>query len=365
MTRSISRNDTFADTYRQSRERFLAAAGEAGATLSSFRHPYATGPDGGALYVDLARLGSPDARQALLCVSGTHGIEGYTGSACQVQLLRSGDAPPTDTSLLLLHTLNPFGVAHRRRVNEDNIDLNRNFVDHRTPPRNLRYPTLHGALVPEDWDGPARAGADLEIQRLAMDPEWGVRGVQAAITYGQWTHPTGLFYGGEAPAWSHQILRAVATGELRGHARVAYVDLHTGLGEWGRGEPIFRGGSGADARRRALDWYGDALTFSEDGSSSSTPLDGNTARAVAESLTPEQELTAITLEFGTLDGLRVLDALRADNWLYQQTAPSPELRSTIKESISAAFYPIDEQWRHAVLKRAREVLGQAMAGLAG
>ena len=35
-------------------------------------------------------------------------------------------APPL--RCVLLHALNPFGFAWRRRVNEDNVDLNRNFL---------------------------------------------------------------------------------------------------------------------------------------------------------------------------------------------------------------------------------------------
>ena len=32
-------------------------------------------------------------------------------------------------ALVLLHALNPFGVAWVRRANEENVDLNRNFLD--------------------------------------------------------------------------------------------------------------------------------------------------------------------------------------------------------------------------------------------
>jgi hypothetical protein len=360
MTSSTPLPDTFADTYRQARALFLDAANDAGAALSSFRHPAATDPDGEPLYADLARIGSPDATRVLLCVSGTHGIEGYTGSACQVDLLRSGATRP-DTAVVALHALNPFGFAHRRRVNEDNVDLNRNFVDHADPPGNDRYPKLHDALVPADWSGPSRDAADARIVRLAT--EWGGREVQGAITNGQWTHPDGLFYGGTAPVWSHRLLRTVATAELRGHRRIAYIDLHTGLGPWGNGEPIFRGGTGPDVLSRARTWYGDALTVSEDGTSSSTPINGNTARAIAESTVDGQALTAITLEFGTLSGLEVLDALRADNWLYLRENPADDLRRSIKKKITDAFYPDDEQWRRTVLARGREVFEQAFTGL--
>ncbi len=35
-----------------------------------------------------------------------------------------------NTGALLIHALNPYGFAWTRRVTEDNVDLNRNFVDH-------------------------------------------------------------------------------------------------------------------------------------------------------------------------------------------------------------------------------------------
>jgi len=66
----------------------------------------------------------------LVLISGTHGIEGFAGSACQAGILHAGIELPPDTGLLLVHAINPYGFAWGRRVNEDNVDLNRNFVSH-------------------------------------------------------------------------------------------------------------------------------------------------------------------------------------------------------------------------------------------
>lgn len=356
----VSPESVFSESYAEARERFLATATQAGAELTTFRHPGATAPDGTALHVDLARLGSSTAGRVLLCVSGTHGVEGYAGSACQLALLHA--VVPADTSMLLVHALNPYGFAYRRRVNEDNVDLNRNFVDHADPPPNTDYAQVHPALVPAEWDGTARKAADERLLQLAA--EHGARRLQAVITYGQWTHADGLFYGGNRPVWSHQVLRTIVGEQLRGHHRIAYIDLHTGLGAWGRGEPIFRGGVGPDVRDRARAWYGPELTVPAQGTSSSTPITGNTAHAVIEAVSEGQELTAITLEFGTLPGPEVLDALRADNWLHVQPDPPAALAKAIKYRISAAFYPAEYSWRRAVLDRSREVFDQAFAGLA-
>ena len=104
--------------------------------------------------------------------------------------------------------------------------------------------------------------------------------------------------------------------------------------------------------------------MSEAGTSSSTPIIGNTAHAVADELDGRTTLTAITLEFGTLAGPMVLDALRADNWLRLQSEPEAADAATVKQSIRDAFYPADAEWRQAVWERAQEVFRQTFAGLA-
>jgi hypothetical protein len=354
----------FSQSYRQARERFCSAASAAGAELSSYRNGVAQGPDSEDLCTDVAWLGPRAATNVVFAVSGTHGVEGYCGSACQLSLL-TGElvrAAPANTAFLLVHALNPYGFAYDRRVNEDNVDLNRNFIDHDNPPGNEGYPEIHPALVPADWEGNARAAADAALLQIAAAR--GPRYLQEVVTAGQWTHPDGLFYGGTKPVWSHWVLREVAGAFLPGRKRVAYIDLHTGLGERAAGEPIFRGGRDSGAHDRARTWYGARLSRAEDGTSSSTEIRGNSANLVADVLRAGEELTAITLEFGTLPGIEVLNALRADNWLSLQSEVRDDVRVAIKQQIREAFSPPETDWREAVLARANVVFAQALAGLA-
>lgn len=120
----------FEPDYVSARAAFQSAASAAGASLETLPHPL-TGLQGEDLSVDTAWLGPRGARRVLLSISGTHGVEGLHGSGCQVAFLRhiTGSSLPPDTSLLLVHALNPFGFSWLRRVNEDNIDVNRNYVD--------------------------------------------------------------------------------------------------------------------------------------------------------------------------------------------------------------------------------------------
>lgn len=352
----------FPDSYTDARERFRQAAAGRGARLTTFANEERRGPAGERLFTDVACVTPADADRVLVLVSGVHGIEGFAGSAAQVQFLEDNwaDLPPR-TAVVLVHALNPFGFAHERRVNEDNVDINRNFVDHARPPDNADYEAVHAALLPEDWDGPGRRAADAALQRVVL--ERGERYLQAAITRGQYRHPDGLFYGGSAPVWSNRVWRDVVRQVIVGFARVAYIDLHTGLGERGQGEPIFRGGRDQGALDRARDWYGDALTQSENGTSSSTPIGGNTAAALTDELPGDTELTAITLEFGTEPGVLVLTALRADNWLYQRGDPQGPEAEQVGRRMRAAFHVDDRAWESSVLAESRRYIAAACAGL--
>lgn len=130
-------------------------------------------------------------------VSGTHGVEGFCGSGCQVALLADGfvEARPSGCAVVLLHALNPYGFAWLRRVNEDGVDLNRNFQDFSQPlPDSSAYEELHDALVPREWDGLVRAEADRALAEYVAKRD--MRAYQAAVSTGQYTRPTGLFCGG-------------------------------------------------------------------------------------------------------------------------------------------------------------------------
>jgi hypothetical protein len=111
----------------------------------------------------VALLGAQNPENLLVLISGTHGVEGFCGSGCQIGYLADQlyEALSSTTGLLLVHALNPFGFAWLRRVNEDNIDLNRNFHDFSKPlPWSESYEALHNLLIPEQWEGARRDKAD-------------------------------------------------------------------------------------------------------------------------------------------------------------------------------------------------------------
>ena len=149
--------------FADQRARFLGAATAAGARLTHYPHPL-KGPFGEDLGTDVAVLGDPAAKRLLVLLSGTHGVEGYYGSQCQAKwlsMLAGCSALPEDVAVVVIHLINPWGTAWLRRVNEDNIDLNRNQLNFAAAlPDNQAYAALHGIYDFAELRGPQRQRAD-------------------------------------------------------------------------------------------------------------------------------------------------------------------------------------------------------------
>ena len=355
---------TLAPDYPEARRRFRSTAADAGAVVGAFAHPEAVGPDGGELTIDVAELGPSDAVAALLIVSGTHGVEGFAGSALQTRLLSESTLRPLPSGLrvVLVHALNPYGFAWTRRTNEDNIDLNRNFIDwSQPPPHNDDYDGLADLLVPDTWDPDTRKSTTAEL--LAAAERLGLDEFQRAVTAGQYRHPGGVFYGGAGRSWSHHWLVERAPVIVGSAKRLGVIDLHTGLGPWGHGELIVCEAKAHPGSERAARWWGDVRSM-QDGESVSAELTGDWLGRIAD-LVPGVEVTAAALEFGTVDPISVLQALRADAWLHTTGGTADDEADSIRAEVRAAFADDDPAWLALLGERFDEVTAAAVAQLTG
>src|SRR5437879_2714417 len=112
----------FAQSYAEARDKFLAAGQARGARRFRHVHSSERGAQGEELSIDLLQIGDDRAPGLLLLTSGTHGVEGFCGSGCQVALLHDeaflAAVERLGVSVLMLHALNPYGFSHLRRTNE-------------------------------------------------------------------------------------------------------------------------------------------------------------------------------------------------------------------------------------------------------
>ena len=360
----VSIPECFSESYAEARAKFCAAAAAAGGAIRSWLNPHSLDPDGGKLYLDTARFGPADADKMVVMISSTHGVEGHCGSGAQIAWLRTGGPAklPKDTGALLVHAINPYGFAWTRRVNEDNVDLNRNFVDHdRGYPRNEGYLALADALLPRDWSAECLAESQRVLEAYAQ--KHGAFALQGAISGGQYSHPDGIFFGGLKPTWSNRTIRAIAREELGRTRRVAVIDYHTGLGPFGHGELICTVPPTAKSYKRARTWYGEELTSPEGGTSSSAIVTGAMTDAFPQEL-PDAEVTSVAIEYGTYPVPDVLSAVRADNWLHQRGDLASPVGKTIKADMKERFFPAGDKWREMVWTRADQTIGWALEGLA-
>jgi hypothetical protein len=356
----------FAATYAQARQKFLDAATAAGLLVESKLHPL-KGRDGEDLAMDVARDGHPDASSLLILSSACHGVEGFCGSGVQVSALRDGawrdHAKAQGVAVLYIHGLNPYGFSHLRRTTHENVDLNRNFQDFSQPlPVNEAYREVQELLLPQEWPPTGENMAQIGHYLAAR----GEAAYQAAITRGQHEFKDGLFFGGTEASWSNKAVREVLRTHGRRAARIAWIDIHTGLGPPGVGERIYAARDESATLQRARQWWDGGgrtpVTSIYDGSSVSAFLTGMMFNAVYEEC-PQAEYTGIAIEYGTVPVLQTLQSLRGEQWLDRHPEAAPELALQVRQQVRDAFYTDTDEWKEQVVLQAREALFQAADGL--
>jgi hypothetical protein len=354
-------SEYFSDSYSDAREKFLSSASSCNAYVTS-RACSQKGPSNEDLFIDVARVGEPNAKRVLVVVSGTHGIEGFCGSAGQTAWLRTrSNQLVSDLAVYFLHALNPYGFAWRRRVNEDNIDLNRNFLESYSDPilRNGEYRELEPLLNPRQLNEESIGRLDPALKEWFVSEER-KNAFKAAVGKGQYEYPDGIIFGGKAPTWSNIFLRefihslpAVTIGVV--------LDIHTGLGEVGQLE-VFTEETG-DKFRRLSDWLRKAkVTTLGDPRSLGYRIMGSLYQAFtrADANTPWH---CAALEFGTQPLVQVLLALQADNWLHCFAPEKDSLANHVRQLMTNAFLLSTHQWQNQVVATTLDVITNVIAGM--
>jgi hypothetical protein len=270
------------------------------------------------------------------------------------------DDLPEGVAVVMTHAVNPYGFCWGRRVNENNIDLNRNCVDHDAPyPDDAKYSKIHDIVCPPDL---MEKKEEWDAKLFKLLDEMGLPAMQDAISSGQYSHPDGLFYGGTAPAWSNTTWRDTLANHGAGAEKAIFVDFHTGLGPSGYGEMIGLGGKDGIARATSV-WGEGEVTDMADGTSTSALVRGDMGEPFLATFEGKWS-AAIALEYGTLDVITVLDGLRQDNWLYIHGDRDSELGQRIVANTRACFYTETDEWKTKVFDRATFTITRALKALA-
>lgn len=353
----------FSSNYFEARQLFLHFATKAGAELKSFEIV------NGGLTTDVAIFkGSSD--KLLLHISGVHGVEGFLGSAIQSAAMARGyvknreDGGPT---VVLVHAVNPWGMAYLRRWNENNVDLNRNALfseeaweEVLNRRRNeYGYEDIDSIINPKQapgWDTRLKsfALAGLQIARhMSLTP---IKKAMVAATY---TNSKGIFYGGTSLEKSHEVLRDFLKRFKPSKLRM--IDVHTGLGPSGIDTLILPDTKSSD-KIKNLFWHSfganerkpHKVEFTEDAGLDAASGYEATKGIVSQNyplLFPgaKNDVVSIIQEFGTVHQIWVALGIIEENQAYQ-FGPKGS-RAPYAKSKKDAFIVPTQKWMDSTLRR--------------
>jgi predicted deacylase len=352
-------------TYDECRARFRRIAATRGMAVEA--HPIdARGPQGQELTVDVVRVGAAAPARLLVLLSGVHGVEGFIGSTLQTDLLDriDADALPSDTGVLVVHAVNPWGMAWWRRQNESNVDLNRNWRrDHNEPIHNDAYDELHPIACPDTDDLPSVE--HLLEQANELVAARGLVWVRDAITVGQYRHADGLHYGGARTEASTAIVERVVAPYAAAARFVLTIDLHTGHGL--SGEITFLSDQPVDSAQDVF-FHTAFPTFrieatADNPDATTGTKSGQIANGLAQ-LFPDATCFASSVELGTASDLEQLAATYQEQWVHRHGDRNEPEHAAAVWAYRCCFTPDDPAWEQVAFARGRTVLDQAVHAIA-
>ncbi|TGQ30648.1 DUF2817 domain-containing protein [Mesorhizobium sp. M4B.F.Ca.ET.214.01.1.1] len=152
-------------------------------------------------------------RSALRSSFAARGSEAFSGSAILTRWLSSRNDRPSDIRVVFVHAINPWAFSYRTRTDENNVDINRNFLgaDPGPTPENPAYDAAVYLLHAD----PSDAAGVLALHR-AYRAHFEANGwaQEGQIWQGQWHRPDGFMYGGQAPSWSNVTFRRIVREHL-------------------------------------------------------------------------------------------------------------------------------------------------------
>ena len=320
------------------------------------------------LYVPAQRA----PKRLLILSSAVHGVEGPAGSAVQRLFMGEFMTPEAlqDTGVLLLHAVNPYGFAVRRRVTEQNVDLNRNASTTNALylTDNAGYPLVDALINPPDAvDTGAWAHRLFLLRAVAMIAQHGMPPLRQAVLQGQYAYPKGIYYGGGALAPQLQALAPRLEKIINDYPLSMSIDLHTGYGARGQLHVFLN--PPADARtRQGLEQVFEGHPIDWGSGKDFYTVTGDITSWIGTLRRGGTHLPAL-FEYGTLDSQTTLGAIKSlqisvlENQGFQHGWASPADQARVAQDYREMFNPSAPAWRTKVITDSRAQLAQVMARL--
>lgn len=317
------------------------------------------------LYIDSLYIPATDKQTNLIVITtGVHGIEGYIGSVMLDVFWKeiyASEINKSNTGVLVVANVNPYGMKYHRRYNENNVDLNRNFIlDWNSFDKtvNKDYPKVGSFLGPKETMGNI-IGHELSfygsmIKELIED---GADTISNALLGGQYEAPEGVYYGGNGDEASTTYLKDVFKQTLESeYENIVHIDVHSGYGPR-YNMVIFNSvfETMNEAESVALFGYNNVIAHD---SEAFYPTTGDTTDfyyRLKEQLGTDNTLFSTCFEFGTigdsfLDSIISMKYTIEENQNHWNPSSNSITNEIIKERYQELFYPTEKDWREKTVE---------------
>ncbi len=221
------------------------------------------------------------------------------------------------------------------------------------------YRELDGLLNPKR--APSR-WEPVTLKFLLAIARWGMPALKESVASGQYDYPRGLFYGGERPSRTSEILSRHFDRWLADSRRVMHLDFHAGLGAWANCKLLIDYALGESQRERLGRWVGPDSFECAELHEVGYPVRGSFGQWCAAR---GRDYLYAAAEFGTYAPTQVLAGLRAENQAQHWGQPEDRSTERAKQRLVELFCPQSAIWRTKVLEHGVQLVHQAMDGLAG
>ena len=365
----LDTKNLFSNTYEESREKFRERVKYVKSLWPETKiesHKVVEAED---LSIDIIIASAKKNYDKLLIVTtGLHGIEGYTGAA-MLNLLIDKYLNKLDydsTGIVLVHAINPWGMKHMRRTNENNIDLNRNFIwqwSSLEETLNKDYQKIDFFLNPQQpycnklWNSVSfNFGLLKSLFKIGFDS------FNNAPILGQYQFPAGIYYGGQGYENSTRYMIDLYRRSIGDYRRIIHLDIHTGYGPGNLMSivnSVFEKRSSAELKKAFVYPLVQKTDTKEFYKIKGDMIDFLYMLIATEF--KDKQFYSTTLEFGTygdsiISKLKSLQAIIEENRLYRYGVKYNKDKKNIIKNFLKLFAPTSEEWRSKAIKDFRQGL---------
>jgi len=325
------------------------------------------GPEKEPLAIDVAIVGSLESGKVLLSSSGIHGVEGYPGSAIQLSIMDALAKQDSfdDHAVIFVHTVNPYGMAWWRRFNENNVDLNRNFLrsDQSYSGVPEGYQFIQEFFNPQS--PPKKSDKLFLLRALKMILRHGFNNVKQWVAEGQYEYPKAIQFGGKRLQPGPKLLLEWLDEKLKQVTHIWAIDLHTGLGPSGHDTLLVSPDTSKSKFDKLNELFPGHVESLDPNAGIGYQIEGDLHQGL-EDRYAKINWTSITQEFGTFSPIKVIRASRTENrwtqWGNYDSEPDAK-RHWSRLKMLRTFNPDNAVWQEKVIERGNIVFNSALVEL--